>query len=78
MFILYQLAVKPFRYIGESIMRNVLVAEIMLNDSGYEIVKELSSTSNQWSIREIKAITELLDSEKDHLVKGDTEFHICK
>ena len=60
------------------IMRNVLIAEIMLNDDGYELVKELPSTSNQWSIREVKAIRQLLDSGLDSLEIGDTSFYICK
>ena len=59
-------------------MRNVLIMEIMLNDNGYEIVKEIPSTSNQWSIREVKAIKQLLDSGLDSLAIGDTEFIICK
>ena len=59
-------------------MRNVLIAEIMLNDSGWEIVKELPSTSNQWSIREQKDIKQLLDSGSDYLKIGDIEFYICK
>ena len=59
-------------------MRNVLMTEIMLNDDGYEIVKELPSTSNQWSIREVKAIKQLLDSGLDSLEIGDTQFSICK
>ena len=59
-------------------MRNVLIAEIMLNDDGYELVKELPSTSNQWSIREEKAIKQLLESGLDRLILGDTEFFICK
>jgi hypothetical protein len=59
-------------------MRNVLVMEIMLNDDGYEIVKELPSTSNQWSNREVQAIKQLLDSGLDTLEIGDTEFCICK
>ena len=59
-------------------MRNVLIAEIMLNDNGWEIVKELPSTSNQWSNREISAIKELLDSGLDSLEIGDTQFYICK
>jgi hypothetical protein len=60
------------------IMRNVLIAEIMLNDDGYELVKELPSTTNQWSIREVKAIRQLLDSGLDSLEIGDTSFYICK
>jgi hypothetical protein len=59
-------------------MKNVLIAEIMLNDDGYELVKELPSTSNQWSIREVKAIQQLLESGLDRLILGDTEFFICK
>jgi hypothetical protein len=59
-------------------MRNVLVMEIMLNDDGYEIVKELPSTSNQWSNREVQAIKQLLDSGANSLEIGDTQFLICK
>ena len=59
-------------------MRNVLVMEIMLNDDGYEIVKELPSTSNQWSNREVQTIKQLLDSGLDNLEIGDTQFLICK
>jgi hypothetical protein len=59
-------------------MKNVLVMEIMLDDDGYQIVKELPSTSNQWSIREAKAIKQLLDSGLDNFAIGDTEFFICK
>jgi hypothetical protein len=59
-------------------MRNVLIGEIMLNDDGWELVKELPSTSNQWSKREETAIKQLLDSGLDRLILGDTEFFICK
>jgi len=59
-------------------MRNVLIREIMLNATEWEIVKELPSTSNQWNTNELSAIKNLLESGNCYLSSGNTEFHICK
>lgn len=59
-------------------MRNVLIQKIMLNDNGYEIVKELQSTSNQWSNNELTVIMQLLESGLDFIDIGDTSYIIAK
>jgi hypothetical protein len=59
-------------------MRNVLIQKTMLNDNGYEIVKELQSTSNQWSNNELTAIMQLLESGLDFIDIGDTSYIIAK
>lgn len=50
----------------------------MLNDNGYEIVKELQSTSNQWSNNELTVIMQLLESGLDFIDIGDTSYIIAK
>jgi hypothetical protein len=59
-------------------MRNVLIRQIRLNATEWEIVKELPSTSNQWDNDELSAIKNLLESDNYYLCSGNTEFHICK
>lgn len=43
------------------------VGKIVLNDKGWELVKQYPSTSNEWSKREMEYIKILLSSGKDYL-----------
>lgn len=48
-------------------MRNTLIGKVILNDNGYELIKEHPSTSNEWKENEIVQIRHLLNSGLDEL-----------